>query len=184
MAMTEMSLSEFNNRQESSKTKKQIKLPVSGIMIVGAALVALISFLAGVQYQKGKTPTASTTQTASNQSGSNSGGPGGYGGGFKRGDRAFGTVSSVSSTSITVQTRNGSDKTYDITNSTTVNNDGQSASVSDIQTGNTVILTLDSSNTQNVTSISLNPSFGGGPGGNVPGSTSQNTPTGSSTSGV
>jgi hypothetical protein len=160
--MTEMSLSEYAN-QPKSAPKKQGGFPRGGQLVVGILIVAVLSFLAGMQYQKGKTPaTKAVSATNSSQYGSGSGGPGG---GFQRGDRAFGTVSAVSSTSITIQTRSGTTSTYTITSSTTVTNAGQSASVSDIQSGDTVIMTLDSSNTQDVSSIMLNPSFGGGFGG-------------------
>jgi hypothetical protein len=144
--------------------KKQLNLqsPVT-LGVIGVVLVAL-SFYGGVAYQKGKTPVGS--MTGSRQASSRFGGMGDYGGGgFSRGNRAFGTVSTVSDSSITVNTRSGSSATYAITGSTTVTDGGQASSVSSIQTGDTVILTLDSSNTKNVASIMLNPSFGGGPGG-------------------
>lgn len=161
--MAEISLSEYTNKPKPSSSKN-VGFPRSGMIIVGAVVLVGVGFLSGMQYQKGKTPTTSVSQTANSQSSSNgSGGPGGYGGG-SRGDRAFGTVSAVSSSSITIQGRTGTSTTYNITSSTTVTNDGQSSSVSDIQTGDTVIMTLDSSNTQNVTAIMLNPSFGGGGG--------------------
>ena len=162
--MTEMSLSEYANQPKPTR-KKQGGFPRSSQLVVGILIVAVLSFLAGMQYQKGKTPATNTASTTSSQNGNSSGGRGGFGGGFQRGDRAFGTVSAVSSTSITIQTRSGTTSTYTITSSTTVTNSGQSASVSDIQSGDTVIMTLDSSNTQDVSSIMLNPSFGGGFGG-------------------
>jgi hypothetical protein len=162
--MTEMSLSEYAN-QPKPTPKKQGGFPRGGQLAVGILIVAILSFLAGMQYQKGKTPaTKAVSATNSSQYGSGSGRSGGFGGGFQRSDRAFGTVSAVSSTSITIQTRSGTTSTYTITSSTTVTNAGQSASVSDIQSGDTVIMTLDSSNTQDVSSIMLNPSFGGGGG--------------------
>lgn len=181
--MAEMSLSEFNKR-EQQPPKRQIKLPISGLMAAGAFILIIGGFLAGVQYQKSKSPASSNVKTVSSQSGSNSGGPGGYGGGFRRGDRAIGTVSSVSSSSITIQRRNGSSSIYAITGGTTVTNNGQSASVSDIQSGDMVVLSLDSSNTNDVTSIMLNPSFGGGPGGYGSQSSPSSSGTSSNTSGV
>lgn len=185
--MAEISLSEFANREKPPK--KQIQIPHTTLFIVGAIVLVFGGFLAGIQYQKGKTPTVTATRTASSQSGGASGGAGGYGGGgFQRGDRAFGTVSAVSSTSITIQTRSGTSSTYNLTSSTTVTDSGQSSSVSSIQNGDTVILTLDSSNTQNVSSILLNPSFGGGGGpggyGGQGGQSEQGGQSDSSTSGV
>jgi len=173
--MTEMSLSEYSNRQKPTPQKRG-GLPRGSQLFVGILVVAILSFLAGMQYEKGKTPTTVAANTSSSGQASNgSGGQGGFGGGFQRGDRAFGTVSSVSSTSITIQTRSGSTSTYTITSSTTVTDSGQSSSVSDIQTGDTVILSLDSSNTQDVSSIMLNPSFGGGYGGGSGGGAGDNS---------
>lgn len=159
--MTEMSLSDFNNsRQKPSSAFKVSSSRTRGVLTAVLA-VALLGggFAGGVVYQKGKTPAASaaTGLTMSGQNGRSF-----TGGGFQRGDRAIGTVSAVSSTSITLQTRQGTSSTYAITSSTTVTNNGQTGSVSDIQTGDTVLLTLDSSDTQDVSSIMLNPSFGGG----------------------
>lgn len=158
-----MSLSEYAN-QPKPAPKKRLQLPHISLVVI-AVVLATISFSAGMQYQKAKTPANPTAKVVSTQTGSN--GPAdasGFGRRGPRGNRAFGTVNAVSSSSITVQTRSGNSATYTITSSTTMSNDGQSGNVSDIQTGDTVILTLDSSNTQNVTSILLNPSFGGGPG--------------------
>jgi len=159
--MAEISLSEYANRPASSSSKRK-KIPPTGLMVIGAIVLVALGFLIGMQYQKGKTSTVSTTQAASSQSAG--GGAGGYGGAEARGDRAFGTVTAVSSSSISVQGRTGTSTTYTLTSSTTVTNNGQSSSVSAIQTGDTVIMTLDSSNTQDVTAIMLNPSFGGGGG--------------------
>lgn len=167
--MAEMSLSEFqsqNRPKSTSSPKKTLHASSKLGLIICAAVLVGVGFFAGVQYQKGNTKSVAAANTASRK-GSNYGGySGGSGaeGSFRR-DRAFGTVTAVNSSNITVQTRNGTTSTYNITSSTTVTNGGQSASVSDIQSGDTVILTLDSSNTQNVTAIMLNPSFGGGYGG-------------------
>ena len=157
--MTEMSLSDF--AKHGKPPKKQIHIRNSWITIVGAVILAGGGFAAGMQYQKNKTP-ASAVRTVS-QNGGSSSGAGGYGGGFHRGDRAFGTVASVNSTSITIQTRSGTSSTYNLSSSTAVMDNGQLSSVSSIQSGDTVILTLDSSNTKNVTSILLNPSFRAAP---------------------
>ena len=171
-----MSLNEYNN-QPRPAAKKRPAFPSAGMLVIAAVILAAVSFVGGMQYQKGKTPAATTKTTAAQGAGSRSG----FGGGFNRGDRALGTVTAVSSTSISVQTRSGSSKTYTITSSTTVTDNGQSSSVSDIQTGDTVIMTLDSSNTQDVSSIMLNPSFGGGFGGGNGGGSNTSSPTDSNT---
>jgi hypothetical protein len=181
--MAEISLSEYANREKPPK--KQIEIPHTGLIVAGAIVLAVGGFLTGMQYQKGKTPAVTAARTASSQSSGSSSGGGGFGGGFQRGDRAFGTVSAVSSSSITIQTRSGTTSTYNLTSSTTVTDSGQTSSVSSIQNGDTVILTLDSSNTQNVSSILLNPSFGGGGGpGGYGGQGGQSGQTDSSTSGA
>ncbi|GEM_PF-1516129 len=171
--MAEMSLSEYN-AQPRQAPKKQLVIPRSGLVIGGFILVAIVSFFGGTQYQKGKAPTPTDTQTASNNQyspGGSSGGFNGGSGGFQRGNRVIGTVSAVDSSSITIQSRSGSTNTYTITGNTMVTDNGQASNVSDIQTGATVFLTLDSSNTQDVSGIMLNPSFGGfGPGAGAGGS--------------
>jgi len=133
-----------------------------------ALLIALGGFYSGVHYQKGRQKNTAAT---SNQSATGSGfGGGNFGGGFRRqgnANRLIGTVSAISSTSITVQSRTGTSKTLAITSSTTITNNGATASASDIQTGDTVFVTIDSSKTANAASIALNPSFGGGQGSSL-----------------
>jgi len=161
----EISLSEYTNRPKSSSNRPVGLPPRVGLLVAAAVVLVGVGFFAGMQYQKGKTPTVAASKTASTSSNGSSGASG-YGGGFRRGDRAFGTVTAVSSSSITIQnSRTGSADTYTLTSSTTVTDSGQSSSISAIQTGDTVMVTLDSSNTQDVTAIMLNPSFGGGAGG-------------------
>lgn len=178
--MEEISLSEYQERQRQHPQplppRKKVAATPRVVYAALAVLVIIVSFYSGMAYQKGKTPT-STQAAASTQNGSSSrfSGMGGFGGGM-RGDRAIGTVSSVSDSSITVTTRQGSSETYTITSSTTVTDNGQSASISDIQSGDTVFLTLSSSDSKTVARIELNPSFG--PQGS---SSSDSSPTDSDT---
>jgi hypothetical protein len=124
-----------------------------------AVTLMIVSFFGGIAYQKTKVsnnPTPNLSQTNAQF--------GGMGGpmGLSQGNRAFGTVSSISDSSITVSDRDGSTTTYTITSSTQVTDNGSTASISDIQTGDTAILELSSSDSKQVTSIVLNPSFNGG----------------------
>jgi hypothetical protein len=128
-------------------------LLVAGVLIAGAA------FYGGVSYEKSHLKTVSSKQTT--------GGPGsgGYGGrgGFGGGDRVMGQVTAISPTSITVQNeRTGTSSTLAITSSTQITNNGQTATASDIQSGDTVFITENTSNTSQAARILLNPSFGGG----------------------
>lgn len=120
------------------------------IYVVVLIVVALVSFYAGSAYSNHKNKMISGSY-ASQQGG-------GFGGGYSRGgNRAFGTVSSVNSSSITVNDiRSGSSKTFNITSSTTILENGASVSVSNITTGSNVIVSADSSN--NATRIMLTPS--------------------------
>jgi hypothetical protein len=153
---------------------------------IALVVVAAGAFVGGMQYQKstGGSSTTATTQTGA-------GGFGGAGGGFggTRRSGGFGTVTAVSGTSITIsETTPGSDsssgtsKTYAITSSTTVTDSGQSASVSDIQTGDRVIIRTSTSDTSTASSIMVNPTFGGGAGGGTGGQTQSDSSTDNSDS--
>ena len=111
-----------------------------------------------MSYQKSNTkaPTALGT-------GDLNGGPPGGMNGFGGGQRPnIGEVKSVSDSSITVSdSRSGSDQTFKITNDTKVSNDGSTGSVSDIKTGDTVIIQADSSDSSTASRIILNPNFQG-----------------------
>ena len=68
-----------------------------------------------------------------------------------------GTVTTVSSSSISIKTARGTTITYGITSSTTVSNNGSSASVSDIKVGDTVSIRQANDTTGNASTIELNP---------------------------
>jgi hypothetical protein len=113
-----------------------------------AALVVLpvAGFFAGTQYQKQTNPS-SEGRTAQ------------LGGGPRTlRNRAIGTVKSISDTSITVTSRlDNTDKAYTLSPSTTYKNGTSDAKLSDIKTGDTVMLTLDSSDNTKATTVTLNP---------------------------
>lgn len=151
-----------NNRQHghttSRKTNNTSKIIISGAVVLVATGVG---FFGGVQYQKGKAPS----ETAGQQI--NGYGMGGMNGGFggpvvHRGE--FGTVTDVSSTSISLKSdRTGETKTYTINSSTTFIKNGASATASDIAVGDTAMVEASSSDSSVAASIDINPSMNGGP---------------------
>ncbi|HUS26682.1 MAG TPA: hypothetical protein VMY99_05030 [Nevskiaceae bacterium] len=150
-------MEEFTKPKHSSTPKKNN----TGKLIGGAAamlLLVVISFFGGVQYQKGHQKTTDTATTGQFSTPGMGGGPGGR---FTSDTRDFGTVTAISSTSITLQNpRTSSSKTYNITSSTTITNNGAAATYNDIKTGDTVMVTKADSTSTDATRIMLNPSFG------------------------
>lgn len=133
--------------------------PLVWVVVIIAAIG--IGFAGGMSYQKGKSTTPSTTATTS---GFGSSSANGQGFGAMRRGGSFGSVTAVSDSSISVKNdRTGSTDTFKITSSTTVTNNGSSASISDIKVGDTVMIRTDTSDTSTATGITLNPSFGGAP---------------------
>lgn len=157
-----------NVATSSSKHRK------SNALIAPAAIAVVIGlggFFGGVQFQKSKTSVSanpnSNGQYSINGGSQGMGGPGGNG---RMG--TLGEVTSVSPTNITVEnSRTSSSKTYTINDSTRVSDGQSTASISDIQNGDTVMITASSSDGSTATRIVLNPSMGGGPGVNNDGST-------------
>lgn len=141
-----------------------------GVIAIVALVLCGVSFGAGISYQKGKQPTTSTASTNDNgQFPAQGGGPGGGMGGFRNGQRPnIGEVKAVTSDSITVSSQqSGTDQTFKITSSTTVQNNGSTASVSDIKAGDTVLIIADSSDATTASQIMLNPNFGPPGGGST-----------------
>jgi hypothetical protein len=132
------------------------------IWIVIVLVLCAASFMGGRSYQKSH--TASTTTVSTTGSGSQFGG--GFGGGGGRRQGAFGQVTAVSATSITINnTRSNASSTYSISSSTTITDAGQTVAYSDIQVGDTVAISVASSGSTAATRIMINPGFGGGGGG-------------------
>jgi hypothetical protein len=159
---------------KKSDTNLIYKLILGFIVFI---VVIGISFYSGIAYQKGHQPKSTASTNANGRPNI------GFSGGLGRfsANRTIGKVTAVNSTSITIQPDFGSNsaKTYSITSSTSVSDQGQSASLSDIAVGDTVLITISSTNTNDAASISVNPAFG-----NFGGSVSNTTnPSGSSTTG-
>ena len=164
---------------EHHPTNKRPHSLIKPLVIGAVAVIGLgVSFVGGIQYQKGHTAASAATTSDSN------------GGGFQgrrmmSKDRVFSEVTAVSSSSITVQARmpassdSSSTVTLAITSGTTVTNNGATGAVSDIQTGDTVMITKTSSSSTTAKNIVLNPSMmGPGTSSDTPGSdTNLNTTT-------
>lgn len=184
MSKKELSPSEYEEMVSAGKVKPKANTSYLkyGVIVVAVLAFCGISYGIGISSQKGKQTDASTAITnGAEQFPSQGGGPGGFGGQgeFGNGQRPnIGEVSAVSGDSITIQAvRSNSDQTFKITSSTTVQNDGATVPVGDIKTGDTVLITTDSSDTATATQIMLNPSFGP-PGG---GGSTQSSPSSSET---
>lgn len=137
-------------------TKKPIVYSQNSVLAVIAVVVlVLLGFYVGTLYQK-----------SHNQPGiagygrMMSGRFDRFGGGMRGG---LGTVTSVSSSSITITTDlNNASKTYSIDSNTKIYNNGQTASVSDIKSGDQVLIRTSGSGSTTATQIDINPSRGGG----------------------
>ena len=147
--------------------KKQTQIATLGRSAIAtkgtlAAVLVLvlcgISFYAGVAYQKGHpSTTANSTLAAKSNFGT-----GGGAGGFRMRRGAFGSVTAVNGSNISVQDqRSGNSRTYTIDSSTSITKDGTTASASDIQVGDTVLIRPSGASASVAGSISDNPSFGG-----------------------
>jgi hypothetical protein len=146
--------------RKSPKPGHEVSLPAKTVgVVILVVILCGISFFVGKNY--GKDHAKTTTAAASTFSGRAGGGYGG-GGGVRNGG-GFGQATAVSSSSITVQNpRSGTSTTYAITSSTTITDNGQTISASNIQVGDTVIIRVASSGSTTATSILVNPSYGGG----------------------
>ena len=134
-----------------------------GAVVATLVVGALGGFLIGLQVGKGSS-VATMAGVAGN---------GQARGGFGMRGGTFGTVTAVTSDSITVKdTRRSTTVTYAITSSTTVTDNGATAALSDVVVGDSVIVqssstdttTDDSTTTKTATTIALNPSMPSAPG--------------------
>jgi hypothetical protein len=129
------------------------------IWLIPLAVIVLcgLSFWGGTAYEKGHVKSSASTPNFSRFE------QGGVGR-FNNGQRPnIGDVTAISASSITISNNfSGSSQTFSISGSTTFTNDGTSATVSDIQTGDRVLIRTSSSSSATATAIDINPSFGGG----------------------
>ena len=145
-------------KQKFSSSTLRI-LAIAAVVVVGVG-----GFFAGVAYQKGKQPSTAATGATLSQRDS-------FGGQFSGQRPTRGQVTAVSGSSVTLTNeRTGSTEQFAITSSTTITNNGQAASASDITAGETVMVIADSSSSSNAAQIIINPTFGsmqGGAGGEM-----------------
>lgn len=168
MSKKELTHSEYEEMVTTGKSKSKTNTNYIkyGVIAVVALVLCGVSFGLGMNYQKGKQTTTATNTNANGQFPSQGGGPGGFGGGqggFRNGQRPnIGEVTAISSDSITIQdSRSNSKQTFKITSSTTIQDNGSTASASDIKTGDTALVIADSSDASTASQIMLNPSFNG-----------------------
>jgi hypothetical protein len=131
---------------------------------LGVILLCGLSFFAGTGYEKGHVKSTSASATATGGFGNRTGGRSGR---FAGQRPNIGDVTAISPTSITIQDSfDNSTKTFSITSTTTVTNGSQTGAISDIQTGQRALVRTSSTTSTQATAIDINPSFGGGQGGN------------------
>jgi len=148
--------------EPTSRTAKSNSTAIKAIGITGIVLVSLaFGFFGGMAYQKNQ-------KTTLTQSGygmiSTGGGPlgAGSGGGMMRRGGTVGTVSAVSSSTISVQNiRTGVTSTLSIDATTVITNNGVAATANDIKVGDTVIITTSTTDTKKASRIIVNPSTAG-----------------------
>jgi len=155
------------NDQSSSSGKS---LPKGSSMTKPLAVIVLliiftaVGFWGGIKYEKGhvKSNLAANSTSSNVTSGNRGYSSGGYG--RYSGQRPiFGSVTAISPTSISVQdSQTTATVTMAITSSTIITNNGQSATTSAIQTGDTVAVIASSSDSSQASRILVNPSYGGG----------------------
>ena len=139
------------------------KMPISKIAlpILGVIVLCGLSFWGGAAYGKNGNKSDALGSAQSSRFGG-LGSPGGM-----RQGGEIGSATAVSDTSLTVKNlRTGESKSYTINSTTTVSDNGTDSAVSNIKTGNTVLVEASSSDSSVASRIILNPSFGGsmGPG--------------------
>lgn len=156
-----MSGEEFETYQSSRGHKKTMSfplVPMLGVLVVIALMTG--SFLAGIQYQKQQQKSITPTIAASNNGFGGQGLP-------RRGFGDMGTVTAITDASITVKNAQSGDiKTYTISSSTSITEDGNAITATQIQVNDTVIIQTGSADTTNATQIIVNPTFGAPAGAN------------------
>lgn len=124
-------------------------------LLVFAVLLAAASFYEGTAFQRNTdtTTTSNVATSGSTYEDSTSGSSNTQAGSFIH-DHVIGQVTAVSGKNITIQDqRTGSNTTLGINNSTQIVANGQTASASDIQTGDLVIATKASSHSSTASKI-------------------------------
>ncbi len=159
----------------SSQNRKQLLFKFLPTIIL-VVIFAAGGFFGGVFYQKNK--IKSVNGNVNGQFSENNQGPGRMGAGMDGQRPNMGTVTAISSSIIKIQdSRSNSEKTYTITSSTKVSDNGESASINDIKQGDEVMVIASSSESSEAAQIMLNFEQGGGfgpPSGNDSSSSDSN----------
>lgn len=174
--MTEQMTTQPAVAAQGSSAKWYIAIIVTIVVSAGAGLVA------GMQIGKTNSTDAQAQGAMSGVSGRMSEMRGG-----------FGTVTAVSDSSITIESRMGRMRqgdntqggaiTYKITGDTKVTNNGESAAIGDLKTGDTVRVETSDDSSDTATAIELNPQMRGGPGTGAQGANESDEPSGSGQNG-
>ena len=140
------------------KLPSKIKVSRTFVEVLVVIVVAVISFYGGTRYEKHRQP-AVPKRSLVGQGTTNPA----FGDQFNRRSRIFrqtlvGKVTTVSTTSITVQGNNdNASHTYSISSTTAITNNGQTAAVTDIQTGDNVLVVASPADASQALSILINP---------------------------
>ena len=132
---------------------------VLGVAFIG---VALLAFAGGMEFQHTRTKTLATTPAAGQFGSTNPSGSGRFSG-FGGQRPTFGQVTSISGSTMVVQNQSGSSVTVSLSGNPAITDaTGATVTSSDIQVGETVVVsgTTSSDGTITATRIRLNPSFG------------------------
>jgi hypothetical protein len=158
---------EHQEHTVTQHNKPKRTVTVSTKALAGCAvlvLVVLLSFVGGMQYQKSKQSATSAVAVNGNsqQFGALGGASGGgFGGRDGQMNGSFGSVTEISASSITVKDqRANATKTYAITSSTAITDNGNTVAYDDISVGDNVMVTTASSSSTDATQITVNPSMG------------------------
>ena len=155
----ELSPSEYRKMVAAGSVKQtnsqRFRLPVIGALIVIG--LCGISFAAGESVQKHH---LNNNHSASRAGAGNLGFSGGqrrYGAGLRP---RIGQVTAVSAESITINnSRTGADQIFKIAPTTTVDNNGATASTADIKVGDSVVVVVSSGDVTTAATIRLNPTM-------------------------
>lgn len=157
----QMSGEEFEAYQSNRSHKKTLSFPIVpmlGVLVVIALMTG--SFLAGIQYQKQQQKSITPALVGQNNGFGGQGQP-------KRGFGDMGTVTAITDTAITVKNaQSGATKTYTIGTSTTITEDGNELTATQIQVNDSVLIQTDTADTAVATQIIVNPTFGAPSGAN------------------
>jgi hypothetical protein len=167
-------MDEFPNPRHDASNSSS-KNSISKIFLGAIVLLIIVggSFYGGTRYEKSHV-SSSKAVSATSSTGGFGGGIGGSGYASRSAYTSLGSVTAISSSSISVQDeRSGTVKTYSITSSTVITDNGSTVTYSDIQNSDGVIVMASSSAPTTASRINVNPSYGG----NNPSTGSQTTQT-------